>query len=92
MPSENDTRSTETLELESKPATASLAAATGDAEPSAPGAALTPARKWILAAAGVVAVVIVLAMYFYYRDRVSTDDAEVDAHVTPIASKICAPQ
>jgi membrane fusion protein (multidrug efflux system) len=88
MPSENDTRSTETLELESKPATASLAAATGDAEPSAPGAALTPARKWILAAAGVVAVVIVLAMYFYYRDRVSTDDAEVDAHVTPIASKI----
>jgi membrane fusion protein, multidrug efflux system len=87
MPSENDTRSTETLELESKPATASFAAG-GGAEPPAPGSALTPARKWILAVAGVVAVVIVLAMYFYYRNRVSTDDAEVDAHVTPIASKI----
>lgn len=88
MPSENDTRSTETLELESRPATASLAAGSGGAEPSAPASALTPARKRILAAAGVVALMIVLAMYFYFRNRVSTDDAEVDAHVTPIASKI----
>jgi membrane fusion protein (multidrug efflux system) len=88
MPSENDTRSTETLELESKPATAGLAAATGGAEPPAPGSALTPARKRILAAAGVLALIVVVAMYLYYRNRISTDDAEVDAHVTPIASKI----
>jgi membrane fusion protein (multidrug efflux system) len=88
MPSENDTRSTETLELESKPATAGLAAATGGAEPPAPAAALTPARKRILAVAGVLALIVVVAMYLYYRNRISTDDAEVDAHVTPIASKI----
>jgi membrane fusion protein (multidrug efflux system) len=88
MPSENDTRSTENLELESKPATAGLAAATGGAEPPAPGSALTPARKRILAAAGVLALIVVVAMYLYYRNRISTDDAEVDAHVTPIASKI----
>jgi membrane fusion protein (multidrug efflux system) len=88
MTSENDTRSTETLELESKPATAGLAAATGGAEPPAPGSALTPARKRILAAAGVLALIVVVAMYLYYRNRISTDDAEVDAHVTPIASKI----
>jgi membrane fusion protein (multidrug efflux system) len=88
MPSENDTRSTETLELESKPATAGLAAATGGAEPPAPAAALTPARKRILAVASVLALIVVVAMYLYYRNRISTDDAEVDAHVTPIASKI----
>jgi membrane fusion protein, multidrug efflux system len=37
------------------------------------------------------AVVIVLAalgLFFYFHDRESTDDAQVDGHITPIASKI----
>jgi membrane fusion protein (multidrug efflux system) len=89
MPSEKDPRSTETLELESKPPIDSLASSSdGSAEPPAPASALTPQRKRILAVAGVMLVAIVLAMYFHYRNRVFTDDAEVDAHVTPVASKI----
>jgi membrane fusion protein (multidrug efflux system) len=35
----------------------------------------------VLAAAGVGA-------YFHFRDRVSTDDAQVDAHIAPIAARI----
>jgi membrane fusion protein (multidrug efflux system) len=38
---------------------------------------------------GSIAVVIgLVAMFAYYRDRESTDDAQVDGHITPIASKI----
>ncbi|MGB6198075.1 MAG: HlyD family secretion protein [Candidatus Acidiferrales bacterium] len=89
MPSENDPRNTQTLELESKTPASNLAASAGeDAEPVAPVSALTPQRKRILVVTGVVALVVVLAMYFYFRNRISTDDAEVDAHVTPVASKI----
>src|ERR1017187_8103909 len=42
----------------------------------------------------VVAILLVVAIgaglwaYYHYRDRVSTDDAEVDGHVTAIAPKI----
>jgi membrane fusion protein (multidrug efflux system) len=35
-----------------------------------------------------VLVVAVLGLFFYYHDRESTDDAQVDGHITPIASKI----
>jgi membrane fusion protein (multidrug efflux system) len=90
MPSDNDPRSTQTLELESKPPVVAgvVGASGGGTEPPEPSSALTPKRKRILAVAGVVFVAIVLAMYFHYRNRVTTDDAEVDAHVTPVASKI----
>ena len=88
MPSEKDARNTETLELESKPAAAGLAGSGAPVEPAAPPSALTPQRKRILIVAGLATLVVVLALYFHYRNRVSTDDAEVDAHVTPIASKI----
>src|ERR1039458_5111624 len=42
----------------------------------------------------VVAILLVIAIgaglwaYYHYRDRVSTDDAEVDGHVSAIAPKI----
>jgi membrane fusion protein (multidrug efflux system) len=90
MPSDNDPRNTQTLELESKPPVVAgvVGASGGGTEPPEPSSALTPKRKRILAVAGVVFVAIVLAMYFHYRNRVTTDDAEVDAHVTPVASKI----
>src|SRR5438128_7293717 len=38
--------------------------------------------------AGVVVFVAVLGLFLYYRNRESTDDAQVDGHITPIASKI----
>jgi len=41
-----------------------------------------------LIVAGVVIVVAVLGLFLYYRNRESTDDAQVDGHITPIASKI----
>ena len=33
-------------------------------------------------------VIAVVALLVYYHNRVSTDDAEVDGHIVPIASKI----
>jgi len=38
--------------------------------------------------AGAVLVVAALALFLYYRNRESTDDAQVDGHITPVASKI----
>jgi membrane fusion protein, multidrug efflux system len=35
-----------------------------------------------------VAIILLLGAIFYYRNRVSTDDAQVDGHLVPIACKI----
>jgi membrane fusion protein (multidrug efflux system) len=37
---------------------------------------------------GLVVVAVVAALFVYYHNRESTDDAQVDGHITPIASKI----
>jgi membrane fusion protein (multidrug efflux system) len=45
--------------------------------------------RWLLALA--VLVVLAAGIYFwieYYRNRVSTDDAQVDGHIVPVASKV----
>jgi membrane fusion protein (multidrug efflux system) len=42
----------------------------------------------MLVAGGIVLLVAVTALYLYYRNRETTDDAQVDGHITPIASKI----
>lgn len=51
-----------------------------------------PAKKhkmrFALAGGLLVAVAIGTYAYLHYRDRVSTDDAQVDAHIAPIAPKI----
>jgi len=44
-------------------------------------------RRGLLGAAVVLAVVTV-ALLVYYHNRVSTDDAQVDGHIVPIACKI----
>jgi membrane fusion protein (multidrug efflux system) len=41
-----------------------------------------------LIAGGVVLAVIVGGLFFYYHNRESTDDAQVDGHITPVSSKI----
>jgi len=33
-------------------------------------------------------IAVVLTLFFYFHNRESTDDAQVDGHITPIASKI----
>jgi membrane fusion protein (multidrug efflux system) len=47
----------------------------------------TKARLLIAGGLFVLAV-LATATYFHFRDRVSTDDAQVDAHIAPIAPKI----
>jgi membrane fusion protein (multidrug efflux system) len=45
-------------------------------------------RRMILGIVIVVIAAVSLRLYFYYRDRVTTDDAQVDGHITQISSKI----
>ncbi|MBZ5542621.1 MAG: HlyD family secretion protein [Acidobacteriia bacterium] len=44
-------------------------------------------RRKVLGAAVIVALGT-LGLIYYYHGRVSTDDAQVDGHITPVASKI----
>jgi len=44
-------------------------------------------RRRMLGAVAAVALVT-LGLVFYYHNRVSTDDAQVDGHITPVSSKI----
>jgi len=37
---------------------------------------------------GVVLIAILVGLFLYYHNRESTDDAEIDGHITPIAAKI----
>ncbi|HXA80240.1 MAG TPA: biotin/lipoyl-binding protein, partial [Opitutaceae bacterium] len=37
---------------------------------------------------GVVLIAAIVALFLYYHNRESTDDAQIDGHITPIASKI----
>src|SRR5215471_14574549 len=43
-------------------------------------------NRLILGGAGLVA--IALGLYLYFHNRETTDDAQVDGHITPIASKV----
>ena len=44
-------------------------------------------RRGLLLAA-IAVVVAAVALYLYFHNRESTDDAQVDGHITPVASKI----
>jgi membrane fusion protein (multidrug efflux system) len=44
-------------------------------------------RSWLLVG-GIVVLLGISGLFFYYHNRESTDDAQVDGHITPIASKI----
>jgi membrane fusion protein, multidrug efflux system len=37
---------------------------------------------------GVVLVAVLAGLFLYYHNRESTDDAQVDGHITPVASKV----
>ena len=56
-------------------------------EPAKKGLANPNVRR-LLFAGGVVLIVVAVALFLYYHNRESTDDAQVDGHITPIASKI----
>ena len=67
----------------------------GSGEPLSPEAADKNPSRWAdpwvrraaFGAAAVLAIAVVVLLV-YYHNRISTDDAEVDGHVVPIASKI----
>jgi membrane fusion protein (multidrug efflux system) len=47
-----------------------------------------PKVQRLLMLGGVVVLALVVGLLLYYRNRESTDDAQVDGHITPIAAKI----
>jgi membrane fusion protein (multidrug efflux system) len=48
----------------------------------------SPKLRGILLVAGVVLVIAIVSLLVYYHNRETTDDAQVDGHITPISSKI----
>jgi len=47
-----------------------------------------PKLRRILFTGGGVLLAALLGLFLYYRNRESTDDAQVDGHITPISSKV----
>ena len=56
-------------------------------EPKPKGLANANAKR-LLIAGGLVLLLVVAAITAYYWNRESTDDAQVDGHITPISSKV----
>ena len=54
----------------------------------APKGLANPKVRRLLITGGVVLVAALVGLFLYYHNRESTDDAQVDGHITPIASKI----
>ena len=58
-------------------------------EPGKAGGARTnPKVRRAMTGGAIIVAAIALGLYVYYDGRVSTDDAEVDGHIVPMASKI----
>ena len=49
---------------------------------------VTPKMRRILMFAGGALILVAVGLFLYFHNRESTDDAQVDGHITPIASKI----
>jgi membrane fusion protein (multidrug efflux system) len=64
---------TEELKLEEQPAAKGLA---------------NPRTRFLLLGGGLVLLVALISVFFYYQNRESTDDAQVDGHITQISSKV----
>ena len=54
----------------------------------APKGLANPKTKRLALGAGAVLLAALVSLFFYYHNRESTDDAQVDGHITPIASKV----
>jgi membrane fusion protein (multidrug efflux system) len=48
----------------------------------------SPKLQRLLVAGGAVVLAAIVGLVVYYHDRESTDDAQVDGHITPMASKV----
>jgi membrane fusion protein (multidrug efflux system) len=47
-----------------------------------------PKVRRLLAVGGVVALAVIVGLFLYFHNRETTDDAQVDGHITPMASKV----
>jgi len=56
-------------------------------EPKRKGLA-NPRTRMLLFAGAMVLLTVILGLFLYYRNRESTDDAQVDGHITQISSKV----
>ncbi len=54
----------------------------------APKGLANPKVKRLLFAGGAVVLAAISGLFLYYHNRQSTDDAQVDGHITPMASKV----
>lgn len=54
----------------------------------APKGLANPKLKRLLFAGGAVVLAGIVGLFFYFHNRESTDDAQVDGHITPMASKV----
>jgi membrane fusion protein, multidrug efflux system len=84
---------TNVMEKESEPKasqsqTASPELAAAAPEPKKPGLWSKPAFRFAVFIGGGVVIAALVFFFWYSAGRVSTDDAEVDGHLNPIAAKI----
>ena len=56
--------------------------------PESPKGFRNPKVQRLLIAGAILLLAVVAALFLYYHNRESTDDAQVDGHITPIAAKI----
>jgi len=56
-------------------------------EPQPKGLA-NPKTRAMLFGGGIVLLAVIIGLFLYYRNRESTDDAQVDGHITQISSKV----
>jgi len=47
-----------------------------------------PKVKRLLSAGGTLVLAAIVGLFLYYHNRETTDDAQVDGHITPMASKV----
>ena len=54
----------------------------------APKGLANPKVRGLLMAGGAVVLAAIVGLFLYFQNRESTDDAQVDGHITPMASKV----
>jgi membrane fusion protein (multidrug efflux system) len=57
-------------------------------EQAPPKGLANPRIRFLLFGGGLVLLVLLISLFLYYRNRESTDDAQVDGHITQISSKV----
>src|SRR5260370_28446669 len=58
------------------------------AEPPVPGRRVSPHARWVAAGLAVLVLLALTAVWRYMAVRESTDDAEIDGHITPISARV----